>query len=69
MEEGLPFPVPEPESWKDEESFHDRITRFRKIREEAAARVARRYADIEPERGKWRAGDAKDLITDRPQVL
>lgn len=74
MEEGLPFPVPsapvpEPESRKDEESFHDRIARLRRIREEAAERVARRYADIEPEKGKWRAGDAKDLITDHPQFL
>lgn len=76
MEEGLPFPVPsvpvpvsESESRKDEESFHDRIARLRRIREAAAERVARRYADIEPEKGKWRAGDAKDLITDRPQVL
>lgn len=69
MEEGLPFPVPDSESRKDEESFHDRITRFRKIREEAAARVARRYADIKPEKGKWRVGDKKDLTADRPQVL
>lgn len=69
MEEGLPFPVPKPEPRDGEESFHDRIARLRRIREAAAERVARRYADIEPEKGKWRAGDAKDLITDHPQVL
>lgn len=67
MAEGLPFPVPE--SRKDEESFLDRIARFRRIREEAAARVARRYADIEPEKRKWRVGDEKDLTIDPPQVL
>ncbi len=67
MAEGLPFPVPEPR--KDEESFHDRVARFRRIREEAAARVARRYADIKPEKRKWRVGDEKDLTIDPPQVL
>lgn len=67
MAEGLPFPVPE--SRKDEEPFHDRIARFQKIREEAAARVARRYADVKPEKGKWRVGDKTDFKIDPPQVL
>ena len=68
MAEGLPFPVPE--SRKDEESFHDRIARLRRIQKEAAARVARRYADVEPEeKGEWRVGDVKDLTIDPPQVL
>ena len=67
MAEGLPFPVPE--SRKDEESFHDRIARLRRIQKEAAARVARRYADVKPEKGKWRVGDKTDFKLDPPQVL
>lgn len=67
MAEGLPFPVPE--SRKDEESFHDRIARLRRIQKEAAARVARRYADVKPKKGKWRAGDKKNLKAEHPRVL
>ena len=45
-----------PES-RDEESLHDRIERARRAREDAAARVADRYAKIKPDRRKWRVRD------------
>ena len=57
-------------SRKDDETFYDRIARLRRLREAAAERVARRYADIKPKKqGRWIVGDATDLKIERPRVL
>lgn len=58
-----------PESREKEESLHERVARARKAREEAAERVARRYADIKPNKSRWRTGDDMDLQLDIPNVL
>lgn len=58
-----------PESREKEESLHERVARARKAREDAAERVARRYADIKPDKGKWKTGEEMDLQLDRPNVL
>ena len=57
-------------SRKDEETFYDRIARLRRLREAAAERVARRYANIKPKKqGRWIVGDPIDLKPERPRVL
>ncbi|MDE0269062.1 MAG: hypothetical protein OXI96_08545 [Acidimicrobiaceae bacterium] len=43
-----------PESRKNEGTLFDRIARARKAREDAAARVAKRYAGIKPDERRWR---------------
>ena len=43
-----------PEDRKDDETLQDRIARARKAREDAAARVAERYAKIKPDKRRWR---------------
>lgn len=53
-----------PESRKNEETLHDRVSRARKAREDAAARVADRYAKIRPDKRKWRVRDELDLRSD-----
>lgn len=58
-----------PKSRKDEESLQERVARARKAREDAAERVARRYADIKPDNRKWKTGDEIDLKLDIPNVL
>lgn len=57
------------ESCKQEESLYERAARARKAREDAAERVARRYADIKPCKGKLRTGDEMDLQFDWPDTL
>ena len=57
-----------PESRKNEESLQDRVARARKAREDAAERVKRRYADIKPDKRKWRTGDKIELRLDWPSV-
>ena len=57
-------------SRKDDETFYDRINRLRRLREAAAERVARRYANIKPKKqGRWRTGDSGDLTIEKPRVL
>ena len=46
-----------PEARENEESLQERVARARKAREDAAERVARRYADIKPDKRKWKTGD------------
>ena len=58
-----------PESRAKKESLQERVARARKAREDAAERVARRYADIRTDKGKWRTGDEIDLKLDPPDVL
>ena len=58
-----------PESREKEESLYERAARARKAREDAAERVARRYADIKPCKGKLRTGDEMDLQFDWPNTL
>ncbi len=43
-----------PESRRNEESLRDRIARARKAREDAAERIRKRYAELEPDERKWR---------------
>ena len=57
------------ESREKEESLQERVARARKAREDAAERVARRYANIKPNKGKWRTGDEIDLHLEPPDVL
>ncbi len=57
-----------PESRKNEESLHDRVSRARRAREEAAARVADRYAKIEPDKRKWRVRDELEIGADPSYV-
>ena len=57
------------ESRKKEGSLYERAARARKAREDAAERVARRYADIKPCNGKLRTGDEMDLQFDWPNTL
>lgn len=59
--------IPEPREKKG--SLQERVARARKAREDAAERVARRYANIKPDKGKWRTGDEIDLKLDPPDVL
>ena len=58
----------EPESRKKEETLHDRVARARKAREDAAARVAERYANIKPDKRKWRVRDELEIPTDPSYV-
>ena len=58
-----------PESREKKGSLQERVARARKAREDAAERVARRYADIKPNKGKWRTGDEIDLHLEPPDVL
>lgn len=58
-----------PESREKKGSLQERVARARKAREDAAERVARRYANIKPKKGKWRTGDEIDLHLDPPDVL
>ena len=58
-----------PEERADDESLHDRVARARKLREDAAARVEERYADVKPREGEWRAGDCRDFEMERLSVL
>lgn len=58
-----------PESREKRGSLQERVARARKAREDAAERVARRYADMKPAKGKWRTGDEIDLKLDPPDVL
>lgn len=57
-----------PESRRDEETLHDRVERARKAREDAAARVAERYAKIKPDRRKWRVRDELEVPADPSYV-
>lgn len=58
-----------PESREKGESLYERVARARKAREDAAERVARRYADIKPCNGKLRTGDEVDMQLDLPNTL
>lgn len=43
-----------PEEREDDETLQDRVARARKAREDAAARIERAYAELEPDTRKWR---------------
>lgn len=62
-----PFPVPE--SRKNDETFQSRVARLNKIREEAKARLAERYANINYNQGKWLTDDDMLPQLERPQIL
>ena len=53
-----------PDARQDEETIHNRIARARKAREEAAARVAERYAKIKPDSRRWRVRDKLEILSD-----
>ena len=57
-----------PESRKRDESLQDRVTRARRAREAAADRVARRYAEVKPEKRSWQA-DETVQTWGHPRVL
>ena len=57
-----------PESRKDDETLQDRVARARKAREDAADRVARRYAELEPDTRRWRVRDDLELLADKSYV-
>lgn len=46
-----------PTSREGEDSLRDRVNRARRAREAAADRVARRYADIRPDKRVWRVDE------------
>lgn len=50
-----------PESRKDEGALFDHIARARKAREDAAAQVAKRYAEIKPDEHRWRVREDSDF--------
>ena len=54
MIENLPI---EPDARRGEETLAERVARARRIREEAAERVALRYAEIKPDTRRWRTRD------------
>lgn len=56
------------DSRKGEETLHDRVERARKAREDAAARVADRYANIKPDRRKWRVRDKLEVPAEPSHV-
>ena len=58
-----------PESRQYDETLQNRVARARKAREDAAARVAKRYAAIKPDRREWRTGTEFEWKPDRPDVL
>jgi len=57
-----------PEERKDDETLQDRVARARKAREDAAARVAERYAKIKPDERKWRTEEPLILPTEPLRV-
>ena len=58
-----------PDGRANDESLRGRVARARKLREDAAARVEERFADLKPRKGEWRSGDRHDLEMERPSVL
>lgn len=65
MSETLPIM---PEGRRSEPTLAERVARARRAREEAAERVARRYADIKPDERRWRVRDELDLGSERLYV-
>lgn len=57
-----------PEERKDDETLQDRVARARKAREDAAARVAERYAKIKPDERRWRVREDLDLKSEQVYV-
>ena len=57
-----------PESRERDPDIHERIARARRAREQAAERVARRYAQIRPDNRRWRTDEPLPR-SDRPRVL
>lgn len=58
-----------PEDRLADQSLASRVARARKLREEAAAQVEQRYADVKQREGEWRSGDCRDLEMERLSVL
>ncbi|MCY4176220.1 MAG: hypothetical protein OXD37_07780 [Acidimicrobiaceae bacterium] len=58
-----------PEERKDDETLQDRIARARKAREDAAARVAERYANIKPDERSWRTREPLKIPSEPLRVL
>ncbi len=58
-----------PESRAYDETLQERVARARKAREEAAARVAKRYAEIKPDKRRWRTGTELEWKPERPNAL
>ena len=58
-----------PDERADDQSLQGRVARARKLREDAAARVEERFADLKPREGEWRSGDRRDLEMERLSVL
>ena len=58
-----------PKERKDDDTLQDRMARARKVREDAAARIERAYAELKPREGRWRTGDHCELEMERPRVL
>lgn len=50
-----------PESREKEGTLQDRMARARKAREEAAARIADLYANLEPDKRRWRTREELEL--------
>ncbi len=58
-----------PEARKDDETLQDRVARARKAREDAAARVAERYANIKPDERRWRTREPLIIPSEPLRVL
>lgn len=65
MSETLPIM---PEERSNEPTLAERVARARRAREEAAERVARRYAKVKPDERRWRVRDELDLGSERLHV-
>jgi len=58
-----------PEDRAADQSLASRVARARKLREEAAAQVEQRYADVKQREGEWPSGDYRDLEMEQLRVL
>ena len=50
-----------PEERADDETLLDRVALARQAREDAAARIERAYAELEPDTRKWRTDEPLSL--------
>ena len=67
MSHDPPFSVPDYR--KSDESFQDRVEHLNKLREEAKARLAKRYTKIKPRRGRWSTGEDMRPPLKSPKVI
>ena len=58
-----------PESRKDDKTAQERVFRARKAREDAAARIERAYAELEPDTREWQTETPVDIPAEPLRVL